>query len=156
MKICHLLKVEHIFLDVSLAGKDDVLQYISKIGVKTGVVKDQALLHQGLQKREDLMSTGIGSGIALPHTTTPEVINAAVFLIRLAKGIDFEALDSLPVDIVLSLIIPENNTPLHLQLLAGVSWLCKVPEFLSTLRQEKNPSALWEEIKSLEEEMAFH
>ena len=156
MKICHLLKVENIFLDVSLAEKDDVLQFISEMGVTTGVVKDLELLNQGMQKRENLMSTGIGGGIALPHATTPEVTEAAVFLVRLAKGIDFDALDSLPVDLVLSLVIPKDNTPLHLQLLAGVSRLCKVPEFLNALRQASSPSSLWEEIKALEEEMAFH
>jgi nitrogen PTS system EIIA component len=156
MKICHLLKTEHIFLDISLSEKDDVLHFVSEMGVKTGVVKDQELLYQGLQKRESLMSTGIGDGIALPHATAPEVINAAVFLVRLAEGIDFDALDYKPVDIVLPLIIPEDNTPLHLQLLAGVSRLCKVPEFLNAIRKAQSPSNLWGEIKALEEQMAFH
>lgn len=156
MKICHRLKVEHIFLDVSLAEKDAVLQFISEKGKKTGVVKDRELLYEGLQQRENLMSTGIGAGIALPHATAPEVTEAAVFLVRLSKGIDYDALDSQPVDIVLSLIIPEDNTPLHLQLLAGVSRLCKMPEFLNILRQTKDPSDLWQAIKTLEEEMAFH
>ena len=156
MKICRRLKVEHIFLDVSLSDKDAVLGFVSEIAVKTGVAKDRELLHQGLQKRESLMSTGIGDGIALPHATTPEVADAAVFLVRLAKGIDFDALDEKPVDIVLPLLIPEDNTPLHLQLLAGVSRLCKLPEFLTAIRLAKDPSSLWKEIKALEDQMAFH
>lgn len=156
MKICHRLKIEHIFLDIPLAEKDDILQFIADMGEKTGVVKDRDLLYSGLQKREDLMSTGIGGGIALPHATAPDVTEAAVFLVRLTKGIDYDALDAMPVDIVLSLVIPEDNTPLHLQLLAGVSRLCKMPEFLSTLREAEDPPSLWEAIKTLEDEMAFH
>ncbi len=156
MKICNLLKVEHIFLDIALSDKNDVLYFIAEMAAKTGVVENKTMLCGGLNKREDLMSTGIGDGIALPHATAPDLSTAAVFLIRLANPIDYDALDFRPVDIVLPLIIPENNTPLHLQLLAGVSRLCKVPEFLTTIRQAQDSSELWHDIHLLEEQMAFH
>jgi mannitol/fructose-specific phosphotransferase system IIA component (Ntr-type) len=77
-------------------------------------------------------------------------------LIHLVEPIDFEALDNLPVDIILALIVPENEMTLHLQLLAGVSRLCKTSEFLEAVREATSSEDLWYLIKKLEERMPFH
>jgi mannitol/fructose-specific phosphotransferase system IIA component (Ntr-type) len=102
------------------------------------------------------MSTGVGDGIALPHAATPDVINAAVVLVRLASPVDFEAIDNLPVDIILALILPEGETHLHLQLLAGLSRLCKNPEFLALIRLSQDSEALWTALQALEDQIPFH
>ena len=156
MKICNFLRADHIFLDVSIPDKDDVLRFLADTGQKTGLVKNKKKLLEGLQRRENIMSTGVGGGIALPHAATSDVADAALMLVRLTNAIDFDSLDSLPVDIVLALILPEGQTHLHLRLLAGLSRLCKNPEFLSLIRLTKESDTLWNAFQSLEEHMEFH
>ncbi|HHC25190.1 MAG TPA: hypothetical protein ENK58_07255, partial [Desulfobacterales bacterium] len=70
--------------------------------------------------------------------------------------LEFKSLDSLPVDIVIALIIPERQTTLHLQMLAGVSRLCKNPDVLKAIRQAGDSKELWGKIRNLEEKMVFH
>jgi fructose-specific phosphotransferase system IIA component len=156
MKICQHLQIEHIFLNIRIPNKESVLRFIAGACARNGMVEDSEMLFEGMQKREQTMSTGVGEGIGFPHTTSWETKKPAVLLIRLAEAIDFEALDDLPVDIILALVIPENKTHLHLQLLAGASRLCQNPEFLKAVRWAENSKKLWEEIKNLEEKMAFH
>jgi len=156
MKICNFLKADHIFLDISLSDKDAVLRFLADSGYQAGLAKNKKLLFDGLNCRERIMSTGIGDGIALPHASVPDVSDAAVILLRLAEPVDFDAIDARPVDIILALILPEGQTHLHLQLLAGVSRLCKNPEFLALIRLQRDPATLWNALASLEEQIPFH
>jgi len=156
MKICNFLKADHIFLDMNLPDKDDVLRFLADTGYETGLVINKKGLLDGLLRRERIMSTGVGDGIAMPHAATPDMTDAAVLLVRLAKPVDFDAIDSLPVDIILALILPEGQTHLHLQLLAGLSRLCKNPEFVALIRLSQDSDALWHALQALEEQMPFH
>lgn len=156
MKICNFLKADHIILDKALPDKDDVLRFLAETGFKTGLVKNKNGLLDGLLRRERIMTTGVGDGIALPHAAIPDVTDAAVLLVRLSSPVDFDAIDNLPVDIILALILPEGQTHLHLQLLAGLSRLCKNPEFLALIRLSKDSQALWNALQTLEDQIPFH
>jgi mannitol/fructose-specific phosphotransferase system IIA component (Ntr-type) len=156
MKIYKHLRTEHIFLNASLKDKDEVIRFVADTFVRDGVVANARLLYENMRKREKAMSTGIGDGIGIPNTTSWETNDPALLLIRLADPIDFEALDGLYVDIILALVVPENRTHLHLQILAGISRLCKRGEFLTLVRQTNNSNDLWEGIRRIEEEIAFH
>lgn len=156
MKICNFLKADHIFLDTPLPDKEDVLRFLADTGYETGLVKNKKELLGGLLRRERIMSTGVGDGIAMPHAAIPDVSDAAVLLVRLSDAIDFDALDNRPVDIILALILPEGQTHLHLQLLAGLSRLCKNPEFLALIRLSRDSEALWHALQRLEEQIPFH
>lgn len=156
MKVWKHLKVENIYLNTPLADKYAVLRFIAESLQKNGLIEDTDILIKGLLQREKTMSTGIGNGICFPHTTSSELTEAALILIKPLKPIDFEALDKLPVDIIMAIIVPENQTALHLQMLAGMSRLCRVPEFLSIVRSAEEEKVLRQKIKKLEEGMAFH
>jgi mannitol/fructose-specific phosphotransferase system IIA component (Ntr-type) len=156
MKIYKRLRAEHIFLNASLKNKDEVICFVADTFARDGVVVDARLLYESMKAREKTMSTGIGNGIAIPHAASRETNAPALLLIRLTDPIDFEALDGLQVDIILALIVPENQTLLHLQILAGISRLCKIAEFLDFIRQTHNANDLWEGIKRIEEQIAFH
>ncbi len=156
MKICNFLKSDHIFLDVALPDKDEILRFLAETGYKTGLVKNKKELLDGLMLRERIMSTGVGGGIAMPHAAVSDISDAAVVLLRLSPPVDFDAIDKLPVDIVLALILPEGQTHLHLQLLAGLSRLCKNPEFLALIRLSRDSEALWQSFQCLEEQIPFH
>ena len=156
MKICTYLQTKHIFLHAALPDKEAVLRFVADTCAKSGVVKDADTLYEGMQKREQTMSTGIGGGVGFPHTISGDAQDAFVILIHLAKPIDFEALDTLPVDIIMALVIPENQTSLHVRILAGVSRLCTKPEFIEAVRKAENPEKLCKAITLLEEKIPFH
>ena len=156
MKIWKRLRPEHVFLNLSLKDKDAVLHFAANTFACDGIVGDASRLYEDINKREETMSTGIGKGVGIPHAASWEADDAAIILIRLAAPIDFEALDSLPVDVILVLVIPENQITLHLQMLASISRLCQDLEFTSAVRQAKDPNNLLEKIKALEKEIAFH
>ncbi len=153
MKIWKNLRPENIFLNAKLPDKDAVLRFAADACVRNRIVNDGDALYNGLRQREQSMSTGIGDGIAFPHSTHPEATDAAVLLIRPSKPLDFESIDSLPVDIILTIVIPEHQTALHLQILGGIARLCKNREVLKTVRKARDSESLWEFIRTLEEKI---
>ena len=156
MRIHNHLRAEHIYLDASLKDKDELFRFVADTFARDGVVKDSSRLYNSMKMREKTMSTGVGNGIGIPHAASWEAKKPAVLLIRPAKAIDFKALDGLSVDIVLALVVPENQTPLHLQMLAGISRLCQEANLLKLVRQAGNPRDLLKEIELLEKKIAFH
>jgi mannitol/fructose-specific phosphotransferase system IIA component (Ntr-type) len=155
MNICDYLESGHIFLEVPVSGKEGVFSFLAEEGHRAGLVKNRKKLLEGLQRREAIMSTGVGNGIALPHAAVSDMGKAAILLARLAKPVDFNAMDSLPVDIILALILPQGETHLHLRLLAGLSKLCKSQYFLSAIRLSENPEMLWQALKAIDGESPF-
>ncbi|MBS3733249.1 MAG: PTS sugar transporter subunit IIA [Desulfobacterales bacterium] len=156
MKITDYLRAENIFLDVDLPDKDAVLHFIAEACAKNGIVRQRSRIYEGLVQREETMSTGVGNGLAFPHTTSEEAEEAAVMLLRLARPVDFDALDKNPVSIVLALIIPQKDTDMHVRLLARVSRLCREDSFVQSVRDAADSPALDREIRNLEKSTAYY
>ncbi len=156
MKICDYILTDYIFLNQSFPDKDAVLRFVADTCVEKGVIKNADLLYEGLEGREQTMSTGVGGGLAFPHTTNSEAQDAAVFLIGMKQPIDFDALDNRPVDTIFSLVVPDSKTTLHIRLLARISRLCKNHDFLDAVRKADSSGKLWARIKEIEEKTAFH
>jgi len=104
-----------------------------------------------LAERERLQSTGVGGGVAVPHGSVDRLDQQVGALLVCPRPIPFDAIDGRPVDIVFSLIVPENETTLHLNTIAGISGLCRKSSFLRRVRTAKSSQDLWEWIKSVEE-----
>lgn len=155
MKISDYLRTENIFLDIQLPDKAAAFRFIAEACIKNRVAADEAVIIEGLIEREKTMSTGVGGGLAFPHTTSAEVKEAAVILLRPARPVNFEALDKKPVDIILALIIPQKDKELHVRLLARISRLCREPEFLDAVRNSRDPSCLKREIQKIEQKTTF-
>ena len=152
MKIRACLEANHIYVGVDLTDKDAVLAFVAQKAADSGLAVDSAPLLSGFREREMSFTTGIGLGIALPHTTSPLCEKTTLFLLRLAKPIDFDSIDELPVDVVLALVIPTTNPSEHLQILARTARLCKQQAFLEALRTSPDAGALWEAIRRFEKE----
>lgn len=151
MKVWKHLSPESIHLNVRLPHKDAVLRFIAESLKQDGGIRDTEQIYRALRAREDSMTTGIGGGIAIPHALVADAEHIRIVLVRLATRIPFDAIDGRPVDIVFSLIVPENETTLHLNTLAGISGLCRKSSFLRRVRTAKSSQDLWEWIKSVEE-----
>jgi len=95
-----------------------------------------------LLERERLGSTGLGQGIALPHARMKGISEARGALLRLKSGIDFDAIDGQPVDLVFALLVPEQATDQHLQLLAMLAARFSDPEPCRHIRDATDPDAM--------------
>lgn len=152
MKIRECLIAEHVYVGRDLPDKDAVLQFVAEEAAASGLAPEAATLLSGFREREESFTTGIGLGIALPHTTSSHCKKTTLFLLRLARPIDFQSIDDRPVDVVLALIIPLTNPSEHLQILARTARLCKQCAFPEALRQSPDAKALWETIRRFEKE----
>jgi PTS system nitrogen regulatory IIA component len=106
-------------------------------------VDDQELLDR-LLEREAQQSTGIGGGIALPHAVVGGLEVTALLVGRCREGLDFAALDSLPVDLFFLLLSPPDAKDEHLRLLARVARIVTPEETLAELRGAKGPEELFQ------------
>ena len=95
---------------------------------------DKNLLLNNLIKREKIGSTTLGNGIAIPHVQSDQIIKPCCIVAILSDGLDFDALDNNPVDLIVFLILPEVSKSVNLQILAQISRLLRDIEITSKLR----------------------
>ena len=105
MHMSDFLQAENVLVGLNASSKNQLLRQLSDITTeKTSVISKT--VSKALTDRESLGSTGIGNGIALPHAAIPGLDRVFCLVARLAKPIDFEAVDDVPVDIVVLLLTP--------------------------------------------------
>ena len=95
-----------------------------------------------LVSREKLGSTGLGHGVAIPHGRLPQVKSALGAALTLQSGVDFDAPDNEPVDLVVGLIVPEESTDEHLHILANLAQAFSDPESVRAVREATTPEEL--------------
>jgi len=129
-----------VLSDVS--SKKRLFQAVAEM-VATQVDIPAARVFEALQERESLGPTGVGQGIALPHARLPDVDGVRGVFIRLERGIDFDAADRQPVDLVFTLLAPVDGGVDHLKALALVSRTLRDAALCTKLRTNNDPSALY-------------
>lgn len=131
MQVQHLLATQAISLDHESQSKKRVLEHAAQLlSGADGVDAEQIFAR--LVERERLGSTGLAAGVALPHARLPGLTQSRATFIRLRQAVDFDSLDGQPVDLVFALLVPEEATDEHLQLLAS---LARVLRDATTCRQ---------------------
>ena len=142
MKISDLLSPTDVMIDVRTSGKPLLLQeFAAKAAAGLGRPADQVASY--LLKREELGSTGIGKGVAIPHARLPELQRPYGLLAKLKSPIEFDAIDGQAVDIVFVLLLPAAVEHEALAALALVARALRAPETLAKLRAAKNMSELY-------------
>lgn len=139
------LTVERISAANPAASKKRVLEEIAGLLASATESLNPVAVFDKLLERERLGSTGLGHGIALPHARMTGVSEARGAFIQLQSKADFDAIDQQPVDLVFGLLVPEQATEEHLQLLAKLATLFSDKDFCNRLRKAKNPQALLHE-----------
>ncbi|HGD9497432.1 TPA: fructose-specific PTS transporter subunit EIIC [Streptococcus agalactiae] len=139
MKIQDLLKKEVMIMDLKATSKEAAIdEMITKL-VDTGVVTNFAIFKDGTMKREAQTSTGLGDGIAMPHSKNAAVKEATVLFAKSASGVDYEALDGQPTDLFFMIAAPDGANDTHLAALAELSKYLLKEGFADQLRQAKTP-----------------
>jgi mannitol/fructose-specific phosphotransferase system IIA component (Ntr-type) len=131
------------------ADRDGVLRSLVDLLVASGRVRNDIKLMQALLKRESVMSTGIGGGIALPHALTDDVEHMWIVVARTAQPIDFQSSDAQAVDLVFMLVGPESERNLYMKLLARVSRVLQRTELKQRMRAAQRPEDI---LQALQEE----
>ncbi len=121
MLISEFLIPECIRVNLECDSKDEILKELVELQFKAHPEVDRSETIASLYEREDLLSTGIGDGIAIPHARISSCDNISVSFGLLKKGVDFNSLDNKPVRIVLLILFPKDKINLQLRFLARVS-----------------------------------
>ena len=140
MKLSDFVVHEAILVDLQATGKEEAIREIVRSLNHAGRLAegDQESVTRAILGREELGSTGIGQGVAVPHTRHPTV-NRLIGTVALSKGgVDFAALDGEKVNILFLLISPPNQPGDHLRALENISRHLKDERFVSFLRQAKS------------------
>jgi fructose-specific phosphotransferase system IIA component len=140
MKICSLLKHDHIFLDLEPGDKRQVLEEFVSAVKKRDLISDDKLILDELLKRESLGSTGLEKGIAIPHALIDDVKEPFLALAVFKNGIDFEAVDQMPTYVLMMLLGSKNNPGAQLKILAHVCRLVKETEFVEQIKKIEDPN----------------
>jgi PTS system nitrogen regulatory IIA component len=145
MKISDLVSPTDVMIDVRGSNKRLLLQeFAARAAAGIGLPADQVASF--LLKREDLGSTGIGKGVAIPHARLPELRRPCGLLAKLKSPIEFDAIDGEPVDVVFVLLLPGAAENEALAALALVARALRAPETLARLRGARNTSELYSAI----------
>ncbi len=139
MKLSDFVVREAILVDLQATGKEAAIREIVQSLAHSGRLAeaDTDGVARAILNREELGSTGIGQGVAVPHTRHPKVERLIGTVALSRKGVDFAALDGDPVDIFFLLVSPPNQPGDHLRALENISRHLKDERFVSFLRQAK-------------------
>ncbi|HKK33500.1 MAG TPA: PTS sugar transporter subunit IIA [Desulfomicrobiaceae bacterium] len=143
MKILDFLDKESVFAELKGANKSDVLMELVRPLHKKWPSLDPERVHEVLLEREQLGSTGIGDGIAIPHGKLEGVDDVCLVVGRSAAGVDFESLDHQPAHIFFLVLAPENVAGKHLRILARISRLLQDQSFRDSFMQAAGNDELW-------------
>lgn len=142
MTIEDLLDPAAAAIRVSASSKRHVLGAIADIAARTlGIDPTEAL--EGLCAREAQGSTGVGSGVALPHAKIPGLDRVRAVVVRLDTPVAFDAVDSQPVDLLIALFAPPEAPSEHLRALARVARMMRQPGLREQLRAAPSPDAIY-------------
>jgi nitrogen PTS system EIIA component len=143
MKLSSILTLERTLCRIPASDKQQALESCARfIAETTGLEANTLLL--SLQARERLGSTGLGSGIAIPHCRLKNLDAVIGVLVTLAEPIDFDAIDDAPVDILFVLLAPEHAMQQHLNTLAALAELFNQAAFRQQLRAATSAEQLFE------------
>ena len=144
MTLSEIVQAEHIVPDLQSTDRWEAITELIGQLVSSGAIKeeDREAITEVVKKRENSMSTGIGFGIGIPHAATELVGDVVGALGRSKAGIDFEALDNQPVNLVVLFLVPQGQFQKHLHTLANIAKLLHNREFRNSLENAEDAAAI--------------
>ena len=154
MKIQDVLNKNVMLFDLQATDKEGVINEMIQSLVDNGVVTDFDTFKAGIMNREAQTSTGLGDGIAMPHSKNEAVKEATVLFAKSNKGVDYASLDGQPTDLFFMIAAPEGANDTHLAALAELSKYLMKPGFADKLRQASTPDQVIAAFDAEEQEAA--
>ncbi|NOZ37276.1 MAG: PTS IIA-like nitrogen regulatory protein PtsN [Gammaproteobacteria bacterium] len=147
MQLSDLLSEDRIACEIGAHSKKRALEALSQLLAQDQVYVTSGDIFDSLLSRERLGSTGVGYGVAIPHGRVKNTRQASGAFIRLAEGIDFDAIDREPVDLIFALLVPEESTDEHLAILSELASLFNEQSFRDSLRQASDKHEIYSLIR---------
>jgi len=148
MQVTELLNIERISCANQAGSKKRVLEQMSQLIAAGQTELSQDQIFDSLISRERLGSTGLGHGVAIPHARIKDSDKTIAAVIKLNQGVDYDSPDQKPVDLLFALLVPENSTEEHLQLLAQLAEMFSNTEFVTKLRAANDAGELYQALRS--------
>ena len=152
MKITDLLKVEGIKLNASAKDKDDAINQLVDLQVKSGNISDKEKYKKGIYAREEESTTAMGEGIAIPHAKTDAVKQAGLVAMTVPDGVDYDAPDDEPSNLFFMIAAPNTKDNIHLEVLSRLATMLMDEEFVENLRAAKSSQEFLDVIDNFEKQ----
>ena len=152
MRITDLLSKDSIELNVSAKDKNDIIDKMTKLMLKTGKITDADAYKKLVLKREEEGSTGVGEGIAIPHGKGDCVKEPGLVAMVVPHGVEYDALDGKPVNLLFMIAAPNTNDNVHLDVLSRLSTMLMDNEFKDKLILAKSKDEFLNIINEAENE----
>jgi fructose-specific phosphotransferase system IIA component len=150
MKLSNLIEEDLMSFELSSEGKDDVIGELVDLAAQSKLVRDRDLLLEEVLKREKLVTTGVGHGVAFPHAKTRAMKGIVIAFGRSTDGVSFAAMDHKPVRLFFLIAAPEDTIGAHLNVMARLSFLMKSQENRDRLLAAKNAGEVMEVLDSVD------
>ncbi|TET45040.1 PTS sugar transporter subunit IIA [candidate division TA06 bacterium] len=138
-RISELLTDQLINLSLTSKDKEGVLEELADMVHRAKKVSDRDAFLRSLRKRENLESTGIGKGLAIPHARTDTVDGVVMAFARSEHGVDFQSLDNKPAHLIFLIASPEREKSVYIKVLARTSRLLRKDKFRQQLMEVSTP-----------------
>lgn len=139
MKLSKFCDESLVVFNLKAGGKNEVIGELVNLVSNSNMVKDAEQLLKDVIDRENLVTTGVGYGVAFPHAKTRAVKGIVIAFGRSAQGIDFDAMDHKPVHLFFLIAAPEDAIGAHLNVMARLSYLMKSEKNRKKLMDASSP-----------------
>ncbi len=146
MKITDLITTQRVVCNEKSTSKKRILERLGELIADGQTDCSTRAIFDSLIGRERLGSTGLGHGVALPHGRLSQSRQAIGAFIKLEQGVDFDAIDQQPVDLIFALLVPEHFTDEHLKILSYLAEMFSDRVFCEQLRATDSDQILFQRI----------
>jgi PTS system nitrogen regulatory IIA component len=143
MRLDSLTDPELIFPEIDASDREDLLRELSERLERRRVIRSSKELYDRLMEREQLGSTGVGAGVAIPHCKVKDLTEVVLAIGITRKGVDFGAVDTKPVRLFFLVVSPSDAPAAHLQVLAAISRWLKEDSHASRVLELRDRQAIY-------------
>ena len=153
MELADFLTKEQVVTDLKASDRWEAIEELIDLLVDSGQIKPdhREAIVSIVKKRETSMSTGIGFGIGIPHASTDLIDNVTGAFGRSKDGVNFDALDNQPVNLVMLFLVPQGQFQKHLHTLAKIAKVLHKKEFRKALEDAGDAAEMYQIIRSSQE-----
>lgn len=149
MRFIDILSKKSVRLNISVESKNDLFEELLFLASLGGNVRDFNLAKNSVLERENLMVTGIGKGVALPHSKSDAVTSATASLVTLSEPVDYDSFDNIPVNIAIMILSPNENPEKHLTLIGDLARFFSIDQNKKKIQNAKSTEEIINLFKQL-------
>lgn len=155
LTLAEILPERCVSTSLDATSKSEVLRQLATLYTHSDLTVDPETISEVLEERERLASTGVGSGVAIPHGRLTDIPGVRLVLGTHRAGVDFDAVDGRPVHIFVGVLAPDGQASQHLKVLARVSRLLRDPQLRERLLQASSPSEAYRCLIEMDERLSM-